>query len=83
MAKLENYNRINVQKINSEEEVFDNAKKLFDVRSKIIKAFEDGILPLSKENLHKKQAKEEKEEKNKLFSDWVKVGNYAFKRITT
>ena len=33
MAKLENYNPINVQKINSKEEVFNNAKKLLDIRS--------------------------------------------------
>ena len=33
MAKLENSNPINVQKINSKEEVFNNAKKLLDIRS--------------------------------------------------
>ena len=65
MAKLENYNPINVQKINSKKEVFNNAKKLFNIRSKIIKAFEDGIFSLSKENLHKEQAKEEKEEEKR------------------
>ena len=65
MAKLENSNPINVQKLNSKEEVFDNAKKPFDIRSKIIKEFEDGIFPLSKENLHKEQDKEEKEEEKK------------------
>ena len=65
------------------EEVFNNAKKLFDIRRKIIKAFEDGIFSLSKENLHKEQAKEEKEEEKEeeIITDWVKVGNYAFKRI--
>ena len=64
ITKLENYNPINEQKIKSKEEVFNNAKKLFDIRSKIIKAFEDGVFSLFKENLHKKQAEEEtKEEK--------------------
>ena len=49
------------------------------IRSKIIKAFEDGIFSLSKENLHKEQAKEEKKEET--IPDWVEVGKYAFKRI--
>ena len=52
MVKLENYNPINLQKMNSKE-VFNKVKKLFDIRSKIIKAFEDGIFSLSKENVHK------------------------------
>ena len=64
MAKLENYNPINVQKINTKEEVFNNAKKLFDIRSKIIKAFEDGIFSLHKGNLHNEQTKEEKNRRN-------------------
>ena len=48
ITKLENYNPITEQKIKSIEEVFNNAKKLFDITSKIIKAFEDGISSLSK-----------------------------------
>ena len=39
ITKLENYNPITEQKIKSIEEVFNNAKKLFDITSKIIKAF--------------------------------------------
>ena len=60
ITKLENYNPTNEQKIKSKEEVFNNAKILFDIKSRIIKAFEDGIFPLSKEVLRKEQAKEEK-----------------------
>ena len=48
ITNLENYNPTNEQKIKSDEEVFNNTKKLFDRRSKIIKAFEDVIFPLSK-----------------------------------
>ena len=69
----------NEKKIKSKEEVLYNAKELFDIISKIIKAFEDGIFPLSKENLHKEQAEEK--EKEEIIPDWVKVGNHAFKRI--
>ena len=64
ITKLENYNPTNEQKIKSKEEVFNNAKILFDITSRIIKAFEDGIFPLSKEVLRKEQAKEEKRRNN-------------------
>ena len=64
ITKLENYNPTNEQKIKSKEEVFNNAKILFDIKSRIIKAFEDGIFPLSKEVLRKEQAKEEKRRNN-------------------
>ena len=81
MTKLENYNLINNKKAESKE-VFNNGEKLFEIRSKIIKAFKNGIFSMHKENLHKKQTKEEKEEKKEeTISDWVKVGNYVFKRI--
>ena len=78
MTKLGNYNPTNEKKTKAKE-VLHNGKKLFDIRSKIIKAFEDGIFPLPKENLHIEQAKEE--EKEETIRDWVKVGNHAFKRI--
>ena len=64
ITKLENYNPTNEQKIKSKEEVFNNAKILFDIKSRIIKAFEDGIFPFSKEVLRKEQAKEEKRRNN-------------------
>ena len=61
---------------------FHNAKKPLDIRSRIIKAFEDGIFPLSQEILHKEQAKEKEEEENEgTILDWIKVGNHVFKRI--
>ena len=53
ITKLENYNPTNEQKTKSKEEGFNNAKKLFDIKSKIIRAFDDDIFPLSKRNLHK------------------------------
>ena len=62
MAELENYNKV---KIAFKKEVLHNAKQLFDIRSRITKAFEDGIFPLSKENLHKEYAKEEEEQKKR------------------
>ena len=79
MIKLENYNPISEERVNSKKEVLDNAKELFDTRSRIIKAFEDGISPLPKENLHKEQAEEE--EKDETIPNWIKVRNHAFKRI--
>ena len=60
ITKLKNYNPTNEQKIKSKERVFNNANKLFDIRSRIIKAFEDGIFPYSKENLHKEETEEKK-----------------------
>ena len=62
MIELENCNPISEEKVNSKKEVLDNAKELFDMRSKITKAFEAGIFPLSIEDFHKEQAEEE--EKN-------------------
>ena len=44
--------------------VLDNAKKRFDIRSRIIKAFEDNTFSLSEKILHRNQA-EEKKRKNK------------------
>ena len=66
-------------KTKSREEVLHNAKELFDIRSRVIKAFEDGIFSLNKENLHKEQTKEEKKEET--IRDWIKVGNHTFERI--
>ena len=74
VSRLENYNPTNKQKINSKEEVFDNGKGLFNIRISIIKAFENGMFPLHKENLHKEQAKEEKKEKKEeTIPDWIKI----------
>ena len=63
-------------------------KKLFDIRSSIIKACEDGAFLLSKENLHKEQAdgKEEEEKKRRkkkeeTTPDWIKISAHSFKRI--
>ena len=55
MAKLENYNSTSEQKVNSKEEVFNNAKGFFNKRNSIIKAVEDSIFPLLKEASHKNQ----------------------------
>ena len=65
IRKLKIYNLTNEQKIKSKEEVFNNARKLFDIRTKTIRAFEDGTFSLSKETLHKEQAEEEKKEEKK------------------
>ena len=65
IKKMKNYNPTNEQKIKSKEEVFNKAKQLFEITTKIIKAFKDGIFPLSKEHLHKEQAKEVKQEEEK------------------
>ena len=62
---MEIYNLVNEKKRKSKEEVLHNADELFDTRRKIFKAFEDGIFPLSKENLHKEQTEEEKKEEKK------------------
>ena len=56
ITKLANCNPTNKQKIISRE-VFNTAKKLFDIRSNIIKAFENGIFPPQNENLHKEQTR--------------------------
>ena len=64
---MENYNPTNEQRVNSKDKVLNNPKKLFDIRSSIINAFEDGILPLSKEDSHKNQANEEKKKKKKFM----------------
>ena len=71
ISKLANCNPTNKQKIISRE-VFNNAKKLFDIRSNIIKAFENGIFPPQKICI-----------KNRLetIPDWIKVGNHTFERI--
>ena len=53
ITKLEDYNPTSEKKIKSKEEVLHNVKKLFDIRSRVIKAFKDGIFSLHKENLHK------------------------------
>ena len=80
IANLDDYNPINNRKIESKKEVLNNAKKLFEVKSNIIKAFEDGTFPLNKEKLHKEQTKEEEkeEEKEEAIPDWVKIDIYAF-----
>ena len=78
MTKLENYNPPNEIKIKSKEEVIHNAKEIFAVRNRIIKAFEDGIFPLRKAQAEKEIKEEEIDE---TIPDWVKVGNYEFKRI--
>ena len=63
MPKLENYNPTNEQKIKSKEGVFNNPQKLFDIRSKVIKAFEDVIFPLPKKNCIKSRLKKKKNKK--------------------
>ena len=40
---------------------------MFDIRDKIIKAFEDGIFRLSKENLHKEKVEKEKKKRQFLI----------------
>ena len=78
ITRLENYNPTNKQKITSREEIFNNAKKKFDMRSKIIKAFENGIFPLHKANLHKEQTQEKKNEET--IPDWIKISKQKNKR---
>ena len=78
ITKLENYNPTHEKKTKSKEEVLHNAKELFDITSKIIKTFEGGVFPLSKDNLYKEQAEEEN--KDETVPDWVKVGNHTFER---
>ena len=46
ITKLEDYNPTSKKKIKSREEVLHNAKEPFDVRNRVIKAFEDGIFSL-------------------------------------
>ena len=65
ITKLEDYNPTSEKKIESKEEVLHNAKELFDIRSRVIKTFEDGISSPHKENWHKEQTKEEKAKKKK------------------
>ena len=67
IAKLEDYNPTSEKKIKSKEEVLHNAKELFDIRSRVIKTFEDGIFSLHKENWYKEQTKEEKKKKQSLI----------------
>ena len=43
ITRLEDYNPTSEKKIKFKEQVLHNAKELFDIRSKIIKAFENGI----------------------------------------
>ena len=58
-------------------------KKLFDIRSQIIKAFENGIFSSHKENLHKEELHKEqtKEEKKRSNPCWIKGENHTFDRI--
>ena len=84
MTKLKNYNPTKEQRVNSKDNVLNNAKKLVNIRSSIIKAFEDGIFPLSKEDSHKNQAQEEEKKtrkKEETIPDQIKVGNHTFRRI--
>ena len=84
ITKLEDYNLTSEKKIKSKEEVLHNAKELFDIRSRVIKAFEDGIFSLHKENLHKENLHEEQtkeEKKEQATPDWIKEGNHTFERI--
>ena len=72
IKKLEDYQPTSEKKIKSREEVLHNAKKLVDIRSRVIKAFEDGIFSLHNENfhnenLHKEQTKEEKKKEQFLI----------------
>ena len=59
-------------------------RKRFDIRSKIIKVFENGIFPPHKENLHKENLRKEQTKEGKkeeTIPDWIKVGNHTFERI--
>ena len=79
MAKLKNYNPTNEQRVNPQDKVLNNTKRHSNIRSSIIKAFEDGVFPLSKEILYKNQSEEE--EKEEIIPDWIKAGNHTFDRI--
>ena len=79
ITKLEDYNPTSDKRIKFREEILHDAKELFEIRSRVIQAFEDGIFSLHKENLHKEQTKEDKKEET--IPDWIKVGNHTFERI--
>ena len=49
----------------------ENVKKLFGIRNKIIKAFEDGTFPLSKEQAEKEE--EQTGKKEKTSPNWMLV----------
>ena len=57
ITKLEDYSPTNKKKVDNTKKVLYNAKKLFHIRSRIIKAFEDGIFPLSKKNVQENKLK--------------------------
>ena len=67
ISPLNNYNPHSNEKIKSKSKTFNNASRFFDRREIIIKAFEDGIFPLSTESLYKKRAEKEKEKKKKTL----------------
>ena len=67
ITKLEDSNPTSEKKIKSKKGALHNPKELFDIKNRVMKAFEDGIFSLHKENLHKGHTKEEKKKKQSLI----------------
>ena len=68
------------EKIKLKNDVLENAISLFEIRSKIIEAFEKGIFPLS--NAQREQdEKKKKQTKKKTIPDWALVSKDEFGKI--
>ena len=73
---LEKYDSKNLDKINSKKETLINAKKLYNNRDNVIKAFESRVFPF-KDGFRKKES----DMSDKALPDWVKVNEKRFNVI--
>ena len=82
--KLKEYGTTNPKKVQSRQEVLDNAKNLYATRNDIINALDQGIFFTQKSNIADKQinmpALEEKQTKKEI-PDWVLINKFNFDKI--
>ena len=65
ISDLHKYMPKKESKRKSRDETLNNVKKIFSGKEMVIKAFEDGTIPLSTKSQHKKQAEKKEEEKKR------------------
>ena len=82
--KLKEYGTTNPKKVQSRQEVLDNAKNLYATRNDIINALDQGIFFTQKSNIADEQinmpALEEQQTKKEI-PDWVLINKFNFDKI--
>ena len=63
------------------QEILKNAQQLFEIRNSIIDAFQNDVFPSPKKVQEKHTKEEGNQTEEKAIPDWVKISNYAFKRM--